>query len=253
MTTDVYYDRLIAAHASPAAAAAMNDPLLRERMAAQLAPDPGYVAPQVEVREATVAGPHGNVPVRVYLPADDSSTVTRPLFVWCHGGGWVSGDLDMHEADATSREVCVRSGAVVVSVDYRLATAGVHYPVPADDVLAAWKWATEACAAWGADAQRAVLGGARAGGNLAAGAALRLRDEGGRLPAALALVYPALHAGLTPLTDEQREEIGVSQAAEEFYGKGLLLMLENYAGAPVDEASHYVIPGNSDPAGLPPT
>lgn len=176
VTTDPYYDRLLAAQADPAAAAALSDPLLLERMAAQLSPDPGYVAPEAVVSEATVPGPHGDVPVRVYLPANPAGARPRPLFVWCHGGGWVGGDLDMPEADATAREVCARSGAAVVSVDYRLATAGVHYPVPVDDVLAAWTWALQECSSWGASPQRAVLGGASAGGNLAAGAALRLRD-----------------------------------------------------------------------------
>ena len=252
MSHDPYFTRLRAAQAEPAALAAMQDPELVKRMAAQLAPDPGYVPPAVKTADDAAPGPHGPVPVRVYLPSEAASK-PRPLFVWLHGGGWNEGDLDMHEADATSREVCARAGAVVVSVDYRLATEGVFYPVPLDDVLAAWQWAVESAPQWGAARHRAVLGGASAGGNLAAGAALRLRDEGGPAPSRLALVYPVLHAQLPPLTDEQRTQTGMTQQYEELFGKGLVLAVENYVGAPVEQAPAYVVPALADAAGLPPT
>jgi acetyl esterase/lipase len=159
----------------------------------------------------------------------------------------------MGEADLTAREVCARAGAVVVSVDYRLAIEGVHYPVPLDDVLAAWRWALEAAPQWQADASRAVLGGASAGGNLAAGATLRLWDEGDPGPAALALVYPALHAELPPLNDVQRQQVGLSSDVAGHFRRGLVLMLENYLGGPVADAPSYVVPAQADIAGLPPT
>ena len=104
------------------------------------------------------------------------------------------------EADHTSREICARSGAVVVSVDYRLAVEGVHYPVPNDDVVAAVRWAREHAAGLGADAERMTIGGGSAGANLIAGAVLRLRDEGDPLPRAVILIYPLVHPELPPLT-----------------------------------------------------
>src|SRR5690348_8182507 len=73
--------------------------------------------PVVATREDAAPGPHGPVPVRVYTPAE----ATGACLLWAHGGGFLGGDLDMHEADWTAREVCARAGAVVVSVDYRLA------------------------------------------------------------------------------------------------------------------------------------
>ncbi len=76
------------------------------------------------------------MPVRIYEPPAGERT-GRPCLVWAHGGGFLGGDLDMREADWTAREVCVRAGAVVVSVDYRLAVDGVSYPVPHDDTVAA--------------------------------------------------------------------------------------------------------------------
>ena len=119
------------------------------------------------------------------------------------------GDLDMPEADWTARQICERAGAVVVSVDYRLCVGGVTYPVPHDDAVAAVRWVRDDAAALGIDPARISLGGASAGGNLAAGATLELRDEDGWVPAALLLAYTTLHAvvpppspSLAPLMDE---------------------------------------------------
>lgn len=255
MVDDPYYARLRAGQSNPAVLAVlMEEPALVTRMTdLQVAvADAQYVPPAVEVVAAAAPGPHGPVPVRVYLPSAGGQGL-RPLFVWVHGGGWVEGDLDMGEADHTAREVSERAGAVVVSVDYRLAGEGVHYPVPLDDVVAAWRWSLQSAAAWRADPARAVLGGASAGGNLAAGAALRLQDEGGPDPMALALVYPALHAELPMLDDDQRRQVALSPAAEQHFRQGLLLMLENYLGAPVSEAPAYVVPAHGDLSRLPPT
>jgi acetyl esterase len=250
---DPYHARLRAAQTDPAVLTLLRaEPELIRRAAAQAAQVSDYEPPVVDVTDGTAPGPHGPVAVRVYLPPA-AAPGPRPLLVWCHGGGWCEGDLDMPEADATSREVCTRAGAVVVSVDYRLATAGVFYPLPLDDVLAAWGWAITQAPAWGASVERAVLGGASAGGNLAAGAALRLRDGEGPTPASLALVYPALHAELPALDEVQREAVALSSQAEDYFRRGLTLMLENYVGGPVDEAPSPAVPALAELAGLPPT
>ena len=86
------------------------------------------------------------------------------------------GDLEMPEADVVAREVAERADAVVVSVDYRLCNGGVHFPVPHDDVHAAFVWAAGNTELLPSGAPWAI-GGASAGGNLAAGVAQRLRDE----------------------------------------------------------------------------
>ena len=77
-----------------------------------------------------------------------------------HGGGFLGGDLDMREADWTAREVCVRAGAVVVSVDYRLAVDGVSYPVPHDDTVAAISWVRDNAA----DSRRSTPTASRSAG-----------------------------------------------------------------------------------------
>jgi len=99
----------------------------------------------------------------------------------------MGGDLDMPEADAVARRLSRLLDAVVVSVDYRLAPQA-PYPAALDDVVAAFEATANDPAV---DADRVALGGASAGGNLAAGAAQELRDRGGPVPAVVLLAYPA--------------------------------------------------------------
>ena len=82
------------------------------------------------------------------------------------------------------------AGAVVVSVDYRLAVGGVHHPVPLDDCVAAARWLRDSAAELGVDPDRITVGGASAGGNLATATVLRLRDEDGWQPASLVAGLP---------------------------------------------------------------
>lgn len=166
----------------------------------------------LEVFDTTVPGPHGLVPVRVHQPRTPVPAGGRPGLVWFHGGAFSFGDLDMAEADATARGVAGRADAVVVSVDYRLcpvpaALGGggedrvdehgepVAFPVPHDDCHAAYTAVRELADDLDLDPERLAIGGASAGGNLAAGVTLRLADEGDA-PWQLLLVYPVLHGTL---------------------------------------------------------
>jgi acetyl esterase/lipase len=199
-----------------------------------------YVPPAVNVSEEVLS--HGPVRVRIYTPATESTD--RPLFVWCHGGGFVGGDLDMPEADATAREVCARADAVVVSVGYRLALDGVHYPVPHRDVVDAYEWAVGHADRWGADRRRVTLGGASAGANLAAGAALRIRDDALAPLAGLVLAYPLVHAPLPPASDELAAKIAELTPVMAFTPDVVNPVLENYIGGAVVDADSYAMPGN---------
>jgi acetyl esterase/lipase len=131
-------------------------------------------------------GPHGPIPVRVYR-SDGAPASGAPAFVWNHGGGWVGGDLEMPEADATSRRIALGIDGVVVSVAYRLVPAHV-FPVPLDDVAAAFEATVSANDELGIDAGRIGLGGASAGGHLSALAAAKVTPA----PKAVVLVYPAV-------------------------------------------------------------
>lgn len=256
--TDIHWERVVTLQQQVNSAGGEHpyeragDPELVAWIAAALPGEDEYVAPPVKSQDIVITHDTGACTVRVYTP--ESSREPRPMFVWVHGGAWAMGDLEGPEADTTAREVCARADAVVVSVDYRLAAGGVHYPVPLDDVVAAFLWAVGNADGLGADPARVCLGGASAGANLAAGAALRLRDQGATTPASLALFYPALHPQLPFLSQDfdavmARLTPGMAFAAE-LFGP----IVENYLGASLEQADCYAMPGLAeDLSGLPPT
>jgi acetyl esterase/lipase len=152
----------------------------------------GSVVPGAEVHDRTIDGPAGKLPVRVYRPAGRVSGA-RPLIMNFHGGGFVFGDLRL--ADWMCSSVAVTVGAVVVSVDYRLAP-GHRFPAAVDDCYAALVWAAGSAADLGATGPgeappRIGVMGESAGGNLSAVTSLLARDRGGPQISHQALLYPA--------------------------------------------------------------
>ena len=140
------------------------------------------------VENRTVPGPRGEIPVRVYTP---EGRAPFPVLVYFHGGGWVIGSLETH--DGLCRHLANAAGAVVASVDYRLAP---EHPFPAsgEDAYAATRWVAANAAVIGGDAKRVAVGGDSAGGNLAAVVALMARDRGGPPLVFQLLVYPVTDA-----------------------------------------------------------
>ncbi len=166
--------------------------LLRE-MVAKLPRSPLTLAEQADL-EIPLAG--RTLRARRYRPAAERQAGTPPpLVVFFHGGGWCLCDLDTH--DTQCRRLAHESGAVVVSVEYRLAP---EHPFPAghEDCLQASTWLREHAADWGVDGARWFLCGDSAGGNLAAGVAHALRDAGAPPACGQVLVYPALQHISTP-------------------------------------------------------
>ncbi len=161
-------------------------PEARERIRAVVlgAQDPAALTPVAAVDDSAVPGPAGDLPVRVYRPEADGPT---PTVVFFHGGGWVVGDLDTH--DEPARRICHDVGAVVMSVDYRMAPEA-PFPAPFEDCLAAAQYVAKHIADFGGDPARLVVAGDSAGGNLAAAVAVACRDRALPLAAQL-LIYPA--------------------------------------------------------------
>jgi acetyl esterase len=141
---------------------------------------------EVRTEDRTLPGPHGPLPFRLYRPPH--APADAPLIVNLHGGGWVLGDLD--GGDWLCSTLAADVGAVVASVDYRLAP---EHPAPAavDDCVAATRWFDDHRAEVGASGPLAVMGDS-AGGNLATLVALAARDAGGPAIAAQVLIYPAV-------------------------------------------------------------
>jgi acetyl esterase len=139
----------------------------------------GPPIPVAEVRALQVAGAAGPLDARLYVPHDDQGS----LLVFLHGGGWVVGDLESH--DAPCRALANASGSRILSVAYRLAPEH-PYPAALEDALAAFADATARAEELGADAQRIGIGGDSAGGLLSALVAQRAE------PACQVLVYPAI-------------------------------------------------------------
>jgi acetyl esterase len=151
-----------------------RDQLLRMQVIA------GGDQPVGAVRDVAV----GDLPGRLYTPS--GASVPGPLLVFFHGGGWIYGDLDSH--DAGCRFLAEQAGVRILSVHYRLAP---EHPFPAayDDTIDAFRWAVKNADALGADPARLGVGGDSAGGTLAATTAIEAAREG--LPLAFQLlIYP---------------------------------------------------------------
>ncbi|WP_243076497.1 alpha/beta hydrolase fold domain-containing protein [Microbacterium sp. SS28] len=208
--------------------------------------------------------------------------------VWAHGGGFAFGDLDMPEADWVARALATR-GTTVVSVDYRLAPvpqdgptrpeaprrapapgggsvgratpdaasrAGSHYPAASDDLVSAWEWTLAAAARLRIDTARLAVGGASAGGNIVAGAVLRLLADDKPLPALVVLAYPTLLAVQPAPSPELRALLDARPEADGFGPDAVRGMYETYLGGPVEDAPLFAVPGTAsvdDVAGFPPT
>jgi acetyl esterase/lipase len=141
------------------------------------------------VDDRQVPGPEGLIPVRVYTPIDTEDAL--PGVVYLHGGGWVFMGIETH--DWICRRLAKESGAVVVSVDYRLAPEH-PFPAPLDDCYAATKFVVDHGADFGVDPTRVAVAGDSAGGNLSAAVTLRARAAGEPSLVGQVLVYPVTDA-----------------------------------------------------------
>jgi acetyl esterase len=155
-----------------------------------------------EVRDLSAPGPHGPISLRLYRDGTDAAP--RAGLIYFHGGGWVIGDLDTH--DVVCRQIAQLSGAVVISVDYRMAPEH-KFPAAVDDAIAATAWICAEAASFGIDPLRVAVGGDSAGGNLATVVAIAARDHAdsqvGPKLAGQVLIYPS--ADMTAETESHRQ------------------------------------------------
>lgn len=130
--------------------------------ATRLLDQPGPRLARVE--DVLVRGAETEIRARIYSPSTDTAKL-RPAVMYLHGGGFVQGSLDSH--DAVCRKLAKWSGAIVVAVDYRLAPQA-PYPCGVDDAIAAFLDISDRAAQFGIDRERLGVGGDSAGGCFAA-------------------------------------------------------------------------------------
>ncbi|GGE98783.1 alpha/beta hydrolase [Mycetocola zhadangensis] len=209
----------------------------------------------VTVQDDEIDGPFGPVPVRRYSPVAGGSDALAPTVVWLHGGGFFRGSLNQPEADSVAHALA-RQGYPVVTVDYRLAPLPLlgwlgsrqkrsnRYPVAVGDVLAVVQRLSNSVG------DAIVLGGASAGACIAAGAALRYQDEGGKLSGVL-LAYGFFHRTHPATMEKGHRPRGHRRFTHSRWA--LNLMNRNYLGRAPASADCYAFPGGGDLTGFPPT
>lgn len=219
----------------------------------------------VHTKNRQLQGPHGEIPIRIYTP---STPRPEPVgLVWCHGGSYIYGDLDMAESDWVGTSLA-EAGISVVAVDYRLAPVpqwaldlggepgdgNSYYPIAINEIEAVLAWAntelhSQSPAGW-------ALGGASAGGTLAAGLTLRLRDQGLAIPSRLLLVYPLLHPKLPQFGSELAATLAATSPAPgiPLTPEGVKGLTLNYVNGDLKQLGDpYAFPGGHDLSGFPPT
>ncbi len=192
-----------------------------------------------EVVDGVLEGAAGELPYRLYRPA---SPGPHPLVAYFHGGGWVLGSLDSD--DPLCRDLCARSDAVVVSVNYRHAPEA-RFPAAADDAFAAVTWIDAHAVELGGIPGQLAVAGWSAGANVAAVACQLARDAGGP-----AIVGQLL---LTPATDSDLSRPSYEENAEGFVLTTALMhwFWDHYAD-PGQRADPKASPLRGDVSGLPP-
>lgn len=167
-------------------------PLEQARMA-QTMPQAGEPEPVGKVENRTIPGPDGEIPVRVYYPKDAKDT--NPGLVYYHGGGWVLGNLDSH--DAICRSITNHANCVTISVDYRLAPEN-KFPAAVEDAYASVKYVYDHAEEFQVDRAQIAVGGDSAGGNLAAVVTHMAKEKKTPEICYQLLLYPSTAAGAPP-------------------------------------------------------
>ncbi|WP_144796092.1 alpha/beta hydrolase [Microbacterium paludicola] len=177
-------------------------PSTRERLAQMLeAAVPREPNPAVATRVETIPTHDGaTIELRIHQPVGDEQQTGRPAIYWVHGGGMVIGAAA--DDDENLSRYVEETGCVAVAVDYRLAPE-YPYPTPQEDNYSGLVWVAEHADELGIDASRIIVGGASAGGGLAASLAIMARDRSGPAIALQLLFCPMLdHRNNTPSSHE---------------------------------------------------
>lgn len=212
------------------------------RLAMRFMPMPRVPA-EILVENRHIPGPNGRRKIRLRLYRPREAAAPMPVLLWIHGGGYVIGRPELDEL------VCARYahelGISVVSVDYRLAP-GQPFPAGLEDCYAALTWVHTHAGEFGIDGRRIAIGGASAGGGLAAALVQMTYDRSEITPVCQLLVYPMLDDRTTLGADpEEAAPLAWNRASNRFGWKSYL--------GPAEATQAYAVPARrTDLAGLPP-
>jgi acetyl esterase/lipase len=196
----------------------------------------------VAKEDRTIPGPDGepDITVRIYRPVNASGTL--PGIYYIHGGGMILGNIAGEDVNATM--ICDQVGAVVASVEYRLAPEHPH-PAPVEDCYAGLVWMVESAAELGIDPQRLAIYGGSAGGGLTIGTVLLARDRGGPALSFMMPIYPMIDDRNETPSSNEITDIGIWDRA------GNIEAWAWYLGG--EKADQYAAPASAeDLSGLPP-
>ena len=200
----------------------------------------GPEQPVSRVENRTIPGLGGPIPIRVYWP---STGKKLPVFVYCHGGGWVFGNID--SVDRVCRALANAAACIVVNVEYRLAPEH-RFPAAAEDAYAVVAYVAAHADEFNADGGRIGVGGDSAGGNLAAVACLMAREKGGPPLAFQLLVYPVVDSDDNRPSVDENEGNLISRAVMRYFW-------DHYTASPEEARHPHASPINAKSlAGLPP-
>jgi acetyl esterase len=222
---------------------ARAQPTLADAVKAVMQHRAGMPAPAVKTTDIQVTGAAGPLQARLYdaMPGH----AHQPVILYFHGGGWVTGGLDTH--DASDRALAVQAKAMVLSVAYRLAPEA-KFPAAHDDAFAAYRWLLANGASLGADPRRIAVAGESAGGNLAINTAIAARNMHVTPPVHELVIYPI--AGV----DTRTRSYVANKDAIPLGRDDILWGLQNLTRGPGDLADPRIdLIGRADLRGLPPT
>ena len=211
------------------------DAAMKQMRASNITPPPM----QVDTMSRTLSP---GVKARIYTPK--SGAAPMPVIVYYHGGGWVIATINTYHASAQA--LAEKTGAVVVSVEYRKGPEN-KFPAAHDDAFAAYQWVVKNTAAIKGDPNKIAVAGESAGGGLAAAVSMMARDRKVALPKYQLLVYPiAGSATTTPSYQANTETAPLNKAAMEWFFK-------NYLRTPADGKDPRINLVAANLKGLPPT
>ncbi|WP_375418068.1 alpha/beta hydrolase [uncultured Hymenobacter sp.] len=195
---------------------------------------PGSYTPQ--------SAPDG-ILVRIYTPSGVSGAL--PAIVYYHGGGWVIGSLDVYEPSA--KALAAKAGAIVISVDYRLAPEN-KFPAAHEDSYAAYKWTRDQATTLNVNPAKIAVAGESAGGNLAVAVSLLAKERSLALPVHILSVYPIANNDTNTASYQQYA------TAKPLDKPGMEYFFANYLRTPADGDSPLIsLVDVANLSGLPPT